>query len=291
MSIYNKNGVLLNDAYNRSAGSLNYAYDKLGNVVFNRNEYAEYVTTPLMTLPSSDFASTSMQGMAISSGVLFQFVADNSVSLINMSDGSLVSKLTANSDHGDAASFSSEKYDVSDEFPLLYVTSDTSPAKVYVLRATRSSISLIRTLTFPLADTGYYAAHALDSQNKVIYMVGYKNNDYQTPNNSNEMIISSWDISTIATTDIGTFTPTKISSFNVPFIYVAQDQVFHNNLIFVASGYPNTVQKLYIINPTTQSIYYATTLEGTSETEGVDFAGDIMIIGQRPFTYTRYEFV
>lgn len=290
--MYNKNGVILHDLYSQNSIEISQAYNVSGKAVFlnNRIDYGTFVATPLMTVPSSSFANAGMQGMAIYGGVLFQFISNNSVSLIDIADGSLIAKLTVTSDHGDAVSFSDEFYDQSDEFPLLYVTSDTTPAKIYVLRVSRESAELVRTLTFPSTDTGYYAAHAHDYKSKTLYTVGYRNQDYQTDSNGNEMIVSKWDLSGIERTDSGTIYPTKLDSFTVPFIYVSQDQTFHDGLIFITSGYPNTVQKLYIVDPIAGEVYQTVTLVGTSETEGIDFVADDMIIGQRPFSYTKYTF-
>lgn len=171
-------------------------------------------------------------------GVVFKCYNTDLIQLYNFADGTKIAEFPITCGHGDCIDFSNEYYASSDEFPLCYITADTNPATVYVNRITRSGATLVRTLTFPLERTGYYAGHCVDPINNVLYQIGYKNNDYQNPDNGNHMIVTKWDLSELTDNGNNTFTPAFLDTFDLPFMDTAQGQVMLNGKVFIMSSNP-----------------------------------------------------
>lgn len=294
MGVYTVNGTEQNYAYDVSGSSLSGAYTTDGQYIpFYSVDWTSYtVDTSYLSV-----SVANTQGLAYSDGYLFQFRASGStvtdtVVVIDVSDGSIVHTFTIDSDHGDSASFSNQYYSQSDAFPLLYVTSDTNPALVYVNRVTTSSSTLIKTLAFPIAQAGYYAAACLDYANNIIYMVGYKEQNYQTDNNgSNTTVISKWDLSDLTDNGDNTYTPAFISSYERAFIYVMQGQQFHDGMLWISSGYGGNESYIYVLNPSDGTVLYTYDLGTTAEVEGLDFISNHeMIVGFQGGAYYKYTF-
>lgn len=293
MSIYNIDGTPLNIPYSKTGLQLEKAYNIDGEIVFSESvNYDAYSFETLFT-PSVP----NMQGFDIFDDYIFQFRASSSLSnimcTIDMDSGSILqNNITAKSDHGDSASFSDEYYDENDPFPLLYVTSDTTPCKVYVNRVTTTSSELIKTLLFPLAKAGYYAAHAYDVGNEIMYIVGYSENNYQSDNDgSNKTLVSVWDMNDLTDNGDGTFTPEFIRSFTRTFIYVMQGQQFHDGMIWIASGYGNKQSYIYAISPVDGRLLHTVDLNTTTEVEGMSFISpNEMVVGFQGGTYKKYTF-
>ena len=183
--------------------------------------------------------SVSCQGCELYNDILFVHHANNYLVLHDITNGDVISQYEATTGHGDCCQFSDEFYDSTDEFPLLYSTADTNPAVVYVNRITRNNATLVRTLKFPLENTGYYAGHCLDNNRKIIYQIGYKENSYSDDlDGKNYMIISSWDLSELKNNEDGTYTPKLIETFNIPFIDCVQGQRMFDGKILMVSSNP-----------------------------------------------------
>lgn len=296
MSIYDKDGNSLTYAYDKDGNRLTYAYDKNGNVIFTAGEAVDYDTYSIADYLTINISNS--QGFDIYNDTMFQFRATGStiadiMNVYDITSGSAITTgVAVDSDHGDSASFSDEFYNDSDAFPLLYVTSDTNPALVYVNRVATSSASLIRTLAFPIAQAGYYAAAACDFENDIIYMVGYTEQKYLTDDGgANKTLISKWDLSDLADNGDGTYTPLFISSLTRDFIYCTQGQQFHDGMIWVASGYTNHAGYIYAINPTTGNIEHTIDLNTTTEVEGLAWLDDNnIVVGYQGGTYQKITF-
>jgi hypothetical protein len=168
----------------------------------------------------------------------------------------LIAEYSLTSGHGDCIDFSNEYYDSGDEFPLAYITADTVPPKVYVNRLTRTGATLIRTLKFSVDKVGYYAGHAVDSDGMRIIELGYKNNSYNTNDGTNYMICTVWDLKTLTDNGDGTYTPSLIKSFKLPFMTTTQGQCFFRGRLYTASsdyGVTNTTN-IYVIDIGNESI-------------------------------------
>lgn len=302
MSVYDVSGDSLSVLYGESGTSVNVAYDIDGNLVFNGDpvpipvDYDDYTLSSLYNI-----SITHCQGLAISNNVLFQFgtsgsSSEDKVCLFDFISGSDITRdMTIESDHGDSATFSKEYYASGDEFPLLYVTADTTPAIIYVNRVTRTTSTLIRTLVFPQS-AGYYGAGAFDWDNNVCYLLAYKQNNYQTDGGgSNTTVVSKWDLSNLTDNGDGTYTPAFISQYERPFIYVMQGLAYHDGYTWISSGYGGNTSYIYAMNPSTGVIGHTITL-GIREVEGLDFVFDstsqtyYMVIGEQNGYYKKCTF-
>lgn len=256
-----------------------YTYDVVGEPINLKRQ--AYDTSVIRNIIWPVTGVTNPQGFAIYNDVMFQFYSDDVVILSDFTDGTQIVKLAITSGHGDTVDFSKEFYNVSDEFPLIYSTADTTPCVVYVNRITRNSATLIRTYKFPdVAQTGYYAGHCLDADANVLYLVGYKENSYyQNPSGTNNMIVSSWNLDNCTTNSDETLKPTFIGSFEIPFIITVQGQRFFDNKLFLlssnASGGIATNTIIYVVDPTRKKV--VTKLESfptqlkTYECQGIEF--------------------
>lgn len=290
--VYDANGNPLTEIRSADGNSLVTAYDVNGNVVFTRRDYSQYVR--------ESYCSTSisqMQGFAVFNGKIFQMRAnsstvENKFATIDVQTQTVLhNDIAIASNHGDSANFSTEYYDPSDDFPLLYVTTDQNPAIIRINRVTLNSSELIRSLWFPLS-AGYYSAIALDEPDGVAYLIGYTRDNYLTDDNgNNKTIISKWDMTELTDNGNGTYTPRLISSFERPFIYVMQGLEYHDGLIWVASGYVNAHGYIYAIDPQTGIIVYTIDTETTTEVEGVSWISDNeMVVGYKGGIYEKFTF-
>lgn len=305
MSVYNIDGEIINNAYNLTGNSLQGVYDRESNYIpFSEPvgpiplDYSTYTTTDLFTYVANGF-----NGFDIYNGVIAQLMASNKLYLFDLEEHTTIATdLAITSAHGDSASFSSEKFYSTDEFPLLYVTSDSNPANVYINRITRTGATLIKTLSFPLDKAGYYAAHAYDESNHILYMVGYSEQNFTSDDGgNNKTIVSKWNMAQLTANENGSFTPAFISSYERDFIYVMQGLQFFDGYIWIASGYNNGGnQYIYAMNPSTGVIEHTILLDDHIEVEGLAWVYDDtenkywMLIGQQNgsagINYSRVEF-
>lgn len=238
-----------------------------------------YNVSSLYAVPTKPSDTDYQQGFAVFDGVLFQLYANDYVILANFSDGSIIATLPITSSHGDTIDFSNEYYDPDDEFPLAYITADTTPAVVYVVRITRSATTLIRTIYFAdTAKTGYYAGHCLDADTNILYTVGYAANSYSDAT-GNKMIVSVWDCNNLTDNGDDTYTPAFIRSFYLPFLTTIQGQRFFNNRLWLLSSATSNVSTIiYGVAPELEKI--VTTLSSfpsqikNVECEGIEFVLD-----------------
>lgn len=201
----------------------------------------------------------STQGFAISNGVIFQLYSDDVVVLIDKDSGTIIAELSITSGHGNTISFSNEYYADGDEFPLAYITAESNPPKVYVNRITRSGATLIKTYKFSYETVGYYANHCLDALNQRLYMCGYTMDSYTSDENGqNKMLFTEWDVSNAILNGDGTYTPTLVKQFYLPFINTHQGNEVHDGYIWMmsssGSGQAGKTTRIYVINPFSERI-------------------------------------
>lgn len=239
-----------------------YSYEYIGEFLDFRKR--GFDTSELFTGDYTvDGTNVAQQGLAIYNNIIVcafsRFGGEdlNKVRLYDMMTGDIISTLDCTIGHGDTLSFSDDFYDSSDEFPLLYATADTNPAQVYVNRITRNSATLIRTLTFPLENTGYYAGHVIDIDNNILYMIGYTNQNYLSDNGGNDMIFSLWNLSNLEAVADNVYTPELVSSFTLPFMKCLQGQKYLNGNLFLLSSTSNTSAndtRIYVVNTKTKTV-------------------------------------
>ena len=299
MAIFNIDGELSSRIYDINGNELASAYDISGNVISEPYplDYTSYTTTDLFTYVRNGF-----NGFDVHRGIIVQYLANNSMYMFDLSThATIATGVSCTSDHGDSVTFSPTYYADSDEFPLIYVTSDTTPAKIYINRITRTSSTLIRTLVFP-SSAGYYGAGAYDFDNDLLYLVSYKENNYRTSNNgANTTVVTKWDLNNLTDNGDGTYTPVFISSYERDFIYVMQGMQYFDGYIWIASGYNDGGgQYIYAMNPNNGVIAHTITLDDTIEIEGLAWVYDStenkywMLIGQQNgsagINYSRIDF-
>lgn len=285
---------------NENIGS--HSYTPVGEMIdvraqkYNVVEFGGVRSTPAASITPS---VTEVQGTAIYGGTIFQLYSNDVLLLIDMTTNEKT-QLSITSGHGNTIDFSNEFYDENDEFPLAYITPLTNPATVYVTRITRSATTLIRTLAFPLDKTGYYAGHAVDAKNNVLYQVGYKNNSVSSAANDNHLIVSKWDLSALTNNGDSTYTPGFVSSFDAPFYSTLQGQCFLNGKIVCISspGRDNVPTRIIFIDPRIQQITsvmneFPSTIKYV-ETEGIAFVPEgnkyYMVLKTANVFYYRIDF-
>lgn len=295
MAVYNISGEMLNMVYDSLGNALQTAYDVDGDVVYTKStgkiDYTDYTISNYVQVTLSP-----TQGFDIFGDTIFQFVSSsggNKMTTIDIPTQTIInSNITADSSHGDSASFSNEFYDTTDEYPLIYVTADTNPAKVFVNRVTDASSTLIKTYKFPIDKTGYYAALCLDEDNDRMYMVGYSEQNYQTDNDgANKTVVSIWDMAQLTDNSDGTYTPMFVSSYERPFIYTMQGQQYHDNMLWISSGGTGVRGYVYALDPNDGTLLYTIDTNTSTEIEGIAFVSDTeMIFGLQGGTYKKVTF-
>ncbi len=286
--------TLIGDA----SGLAPYSYTVDGDAV---NTKKQKVNVSRMNISAPVVTGESFQDFAVSNGVLFQAYSGDTggIKLIDFSTGELIATLVPTKGHANSLTFSDEYYAQGDEFPLLYSSANTNPATVYVNRVTRSAATLVKTLTFPLDKTGYYAGHVLDNVNKILYQVGYTENSYyENPNGTNYLVVSAWDLRHL-TDNGGSYTPAFIGSFELPFFTTIQGATFFDGkIVVISSHYSNAQTKILFIDVGSKRIStimqdFPTTI-GAAECEGVDFvAGSrnyYMIVSSNNKYYYKVDF-
>ena len=238
----------------------NSVYTVGGNPIEMKKQRYAVEQMDIAAPPIADITQGSVyahQGMTIKNGVIFQLYSNDVVVLMDYATGLTISELKINSAHGDTIDFSNEYYADGDEFPLAYITADSNPAMVFVVRITRTSTELVKTYTFPLDKTGYFAGHSLDAMNKILYQVGYTEASYGTDDNgTNYMIVSAWDLKDVTDNGDGTYTPRFMKSFKTPFIRTAQGQAYFNGLIACVSSHNQlpTNSEIIFIDPDREKV-------------------------------------
>ena len=232
------------------------------------------------------------QGFAIANNYIAQLYANTGIQLRNFSTNEVVSNINLSTiGHGDTCQFSKTYYNNNDILPLLYVCTDTNPASIVVVRISDTTTAEVVETINLTADYGYYCGECFDTNNNIMYVIGYKNNDYRTNANGNEMIVSKYNLTTNS----------LIERWNIPFIYCIQGQKFFNGkCILLSSGvYTEQTTKIYVYDPTYKQM--TSTFESfntdilNGEQEDIDFVVNSsnnydLIIGDRSY-YRKISFV
>lgn len=278
----NHRGVDIIDARNIYGESL---YDESGTPDYTRYQVSQLFTTGLWPCQAFD----------IYHGLLFQFKADSTQSrgfnTYNFPAGTLnTESIMGTFGHSNSVSFAkNEFYSPGDIYPLCYISALTYPCKIYINRITPGSSLLIKTLSFP-ASTGYNTCGAYDEINKIMYLVGYTQDDvFSDQGGNNRVIDTKWNMRSQTMNEDGSYTPQFISSYEIPFIYVMQGLTFHDGMIFITSGGTDSAQALYAIDPDTGSVLYTFTVTGTTEVEGIAFIDNFhFVLGLQMGEYRLY---
>lgn len=214
------------------------------------------------------------QAGAIYNNILIQGYGSNSsqtlshMQVFNIETETLLFELDINCGHFGSASFSNEFYDATDTIPLLYVC-DYWRKMVHVVRVTESAATIVKELVLP-NDIGYHNGCVINPANGYLYVFGYSQNTYLNPQDNN-CIITVFDSTALTSSDVqDSYIPLQIEQYEIPFIYCYQDFAFHDNNIFIASGFtqsesPATILVFDINKKAITSKFTSTSIGGEPE--------------------------
>ena len=246
--IYLRSFSTLNDArdyaeeYASGVGDFNYTGENL-DLQFKHG----YNRTDVRNMTA---VATSSQGFDIyNNQYLVQLYAENTtIQIIDFTNGNQLGVISnVGFDHGDTCQFSNTFYDPSDLLPLLYVTSDTTPAIVHVVRIRDLNTATVVKSYVLDSEAGYYAGECYDFDNNLMYVFGYKQNEFHTnTGGTNNVIVSVYDMS--KETFIGgiRYSLEFVDRWEIPFIYCIQGQKFLNGKCYLVSSYLASEQNTYI---------------------------------------------
>ena len=276
MAVYSANGNQLSSVYDSNGNKLSAAYNSSGVKIYSaveepKADYSQYASTVYSTIPC-------VQGFAIFGGYLFAATGDGKCKIIDTANSTLLQTVNITTGHGNSVSFSNEYLNSGDEFPLMYVSKDQGdPCDVYVYHVTRVgnefSIELIRTLRWQLSQVGYFANASVDSENGIVYMYGYSQNNWQSDSGGNVMILTAWNLSQLTENGDDTFTPAFVKQIITNhFVYAHFGQTFHDGKVW--SGTPDVGYadpRAFSIDTTTGNIVDTIHLPTNGEAEGICF--------------------
>lgn len=238
----------LNDArayaeeYSSGIGEFNYTGENL-DLQFKHG----YNRTDVMNM--SPVATSSQAFDIYNNQYLVQLYAENTtIQIIDFESKTQLGVISnVGFDHGDTCQFSNTFYDPSDLLPLLYVTSDTTPAICHIVRIRDLNTATVIKSYVLDSEAGYYAGQCYDFENNLMYAFGYKQNEFHTnTGGTNNVIVSVYDMS--KETFIGgiKYSIELLDRWEIPFIYTMQGQKFLNGKCYLVSSYLASEQHTYI---------------------------------------------
>ena len=216
------------------------------------------------------------QGMAVSNGVIFQGYGNGTIDLIDLASGTLINSFNASAGHCGSLSFANVYPDGNTDFPYLYVAS-FNENKTFVYNVTRTECTLEKTYIIPESVAGYCQETCIDKLTNHLWCMGHKNNSYSE---GGGLIISEWDLTALTDNGNETYTPTKIQSYELPWVpYLQCIQILNGQMFAVfgndASDLPEQLTHIMVINMGTNVIKaeladFPTAIKN-AEPEGIDF--------------------
>lgn len=228
----------------------------------------------------SDGGLRSPQGFAIYGGYIFQAFGNDYIKVYDFATGTTVSQFAASLGHGGTLFFSKEFYNNDDTYPLLYCC--TQEHSISVLRIANNLLSAtqVKTYDLQLTDCGFWSNQIIDFNNNIMYSFGYEQDNFRDSTN-NRVIVSVFDMTNITDNGNNSYTPAKIETYYLPFIYCIQNIAFLNNRIFLVSSYSASEQLLiiYVYDPYNKRVAskidnWALDSIAQYECEGIGFVED-----------------
>ena len=253
MAIYNKSGSQIDSAYSLS-GTLNNAYDLSGDIVWVArshavsNNFTSDLLFEISTLPDGT------QGIACDS--LSQKIAqffNGRIVMIDSTDGSHTEVGRYDIGHGSTGQFKPEKENVTDAYPLLYISTQSTVTinnisySIFLeVNVDESSSVINRSFYVPLStDTGY-TLFAFDFPNGIVYSVWFSGY-YDTTGTGK---ISAYRLSDFTVFADGSSTPipvngywvagNPIEEYDIDFIPEVQAITFFDGMVCCLCDYPHT---------------------------------------------------
>lgn len=316
MSVYNKNGNILNSIYDKSGNALSHAYDKAGTEVFSGGHaISQNFIKTQMTIPELTSGTQAIACDSVTQSIAQLYTGH--IYIIDLAEGTLIHPWSAKPlGHGDTGMFAPTKT-ASQDYPLLYAmrgkmeVDESYYTYIFEIQCTKTpSAELLRILAIPteswVSGTNRFA---IDFENRIIYHI-YSTTYYDT---AEYMWIDAWDMDSVEVLDGVTYsnpTPTdgiyilteKLSGFTIPFVPEAQSVTFFDGLIAILSDQSGqAIKYVQFVDPFREEVYMTLTNCGFSgELEGIGFLLDEetgkydMIVSQRVNSvteYYRYKFI
>lgn len=293
MSVYDKSGNVLSAVYSKSGSPLSVAYNKSGSVIYNSSEpstkewdYTDYTISTLFQYPIS-----STQAFAIYGGKIAQIRENDGLHIIDISNGTLLKKVSMDMGHGNSCQFSNEFYDANDGFPLFYERNDG----IWVYRITGTTSNLIRKYSFPSSEVyTYVAGFGVDSVNRRLYTASYTEGDYVSK--TGLMCICEYDMDDLTDNGDGSYSMRLLRTNSFTWFdrfQAVQGCCYKDGYFFICTGYTgNTTQNVVLVDVSTLTIAYTVSLGAGAETEGCAWTDDYLVVGQRvnTYSYKKIEF-
>lgn len=289
MAIYKVDGNRLSRAYNVNETLLSSAYNKAGDLVYSSGivpDYANYSYTQQWVSKSISYA----QGFDIYDDIAFWVSKSgnasetNAMYIFNLSDGSPVlspSYVSSYGGHGNNVTFSKQKYDVGDNYPMMLISTAYPNSYSYLVRITNNYVaSIIRRYTIPEIDQIINGSYDIcyGETDDIAYVVSvFGSNSDQSL--GTHICIARFDMTDLTENGDGSFTPAYIDSARCDWHYWKQGVKYHDGLIWLASGYPSYNADIYGINPETGETKYHINCETTTEIEGAVWYPDTEAVG------------
>ena len=189
-------------------------------------------------------ASSYAQGMAIQNGYVFQAFADGYVDIFDLHTRAFVQTIQwpyTYTLHGNNIQFG-DKYDASDEFGVLWVSTDADDSKIAGFRVQRNnnvfSLTLVYEVTPPVVSEAHKpgATQYFDFVAKQMVQFAFKYNPdaiEPNPNGYSDCIISlySWDGELNNNTVF-----TVIHTFEFPILWAVQGGRLYDGVLYLLSG-------------------------------------------------------
>lgn len=293
MTIFNLNGNIRQTIYNKQGQQIENAYNSKGKeVIVSYNSYE------ISTLFNKGGSGDWIQATAYYDGVIFQFSAGKfkTLDLTGASISSGYINVTSFG-HANSVQFSTEFYDPSDRFPLLYVsTYNLTPNYTRVYRVTTTTATLIRSILMSTTEDGYCVESCIDSENGFLYTIGYKEDNPVTETAGNVIVITKRDLNNLTDNGGGIYTAPLLSRIECNYwLYRAQACTYYDGYIWATFGGGAAPNNFYAINPNTGVKDYTMTIQNTVEPEGVAWVLDQtgspwLLIGQQHNLYQKCIF-
>ena len=248
MNAYDITGARIADDY--AARMTGGAYSYQGEALdVTRHSYDEL---PGITYGAHDKSSyTYRQDAAVSGGVLFQAITgsnelEDMMATYDHATGEFIATFSCPIAHGSAMDFSDEKYADSDEFPLLYCTVESPTILVRVLRVTRTSGTLVRTLKLVDEDLVWNIVVSVDRENHRMITSWNKGGHYGDISIGICHVITVWDLDSLTPTgNTDEYKPKMLDQFEVPFIFCQQGCCYLNGIMYILSSGDATWRQQY----------------------------------------------
>ena len=288
--IYDINGNALASVYDANGNSLATAYDVEGNQAYHRSsgvpDYSDY--SYVQKWASKGIGST--QGYDIYDDKVFWVSksgndsADNKMYIFNLSDGNAVrdpAYITAYGGHGNNVTFSRQKYDPGDNFPMVLMSTAYSNSPAYLNRITNDyTASIVKKYTIPMIDQivngGFDICYGATDDIAYVASVFGSNSDAAQ---GTHICIAQFDMSDLTENEDGTFSPAFIKSVRCDWHYWKQGIKYHDGLVWLASGYPGYNADVYGIDPETGVTKHHINCATTTEIEGAVWYPDAEAVG------------